>query len=230
MHLSERMKMVARLVTPCRTLADVGCDHGYLSVWLLRHAVCERAIAMDLREGPLLHAGENRRFFHMEERMELRRSDGLEKLLPQEADAIVLAGMGGKLVREILERGAACAGAASQLVLQPQSEIPEVRKYLHKNGFRITEEAMCLEDGKYYTAMRAEPGMEPPYTEEEYLAGKCLINVQHPVAAAYIKMLTEKRRRVLRELALADPEKVGQRQRSAQEELSCAERALERFS
>lgn len=229
MHLSERMKMVAGLVAPCRTLADVGCDHGYLSIWLLRHAVCEKAIAMDLREGPLLHAEENRRFFHMEERMELRRSDGLEKLSPQEAEAIVLAGMGGKLVRDILERGAACVGAASQLVLQPQSELPEVRKYLHRNGFRIAAEAMCFEDGKYYTAMRAEPGTEPPYTEEEYLAGKCLIDVQHPVAAAYIKMLTEKRRRVMRELALADPEKVGERRQSAQEELRCAERALERF-
>lgn len=228
MHLSERMKMVAGMVTPCTTLADVGCDHGYLSIWLLRHGVCEKAIAMDLREGPLLHAQANRSFFHMEERMELRLSDGLQKLSPGEADAIVLAGMGGQLVMDILDRSPDCA-AVAQMVLQPQSEIPEVRKYLHRKGFRITGEEMCLEDGKYYTAMRAEPGTEPPYSEEEYLAGKCLLEVQHPVAAAYIKLLTEKRRRVLEQLVFATPEKVGERLQSAREELRCAERALERL-
>ncbi len=181
---------------------------------------------MDLREGPLFHAKENRRFFHMENRMELRRSDGLAMLKEGEADAIVLAGMGGALMQTLLERDMLCAKGASQLILQPQSEIPEVRKFLHRAGFRIRAEQMCFEAGKYYTAMRAEPGTEPAYTQEEYLAGKRLIEVSHPVAAAYIALLVEKRRRVLEGLSLADPEKVVENLKNAQEALQTAQRAL----
>lgn len=227
MHLSKRMRMVADMVEPCKVLADVGCDHGYLSIWLLRKQICEKAIAMDLRQGPLRHAEANRRFFHMEERMELRLSDGLEKLSPYEADVIVCAGMGGQLVMDILSRGTACMRTAKQLVLQPQSEILQVRKYLHQNGYRITGENMCFEDGKYYTVIHAVPGTEEPYSDAEYLAGRCLIAGKHPVAYSYVNELVKKREKVLQELQKATPENGLKRRQGAKEEYMTAKAALE---
>ncbi len=223
------MKMVADMVSSCDTLADIGCDHGYLSIWLLRNGICKKAVAMDLREGPLKHAEGNRRFFHMEERMELRLSDGLAKLEPEEADAIVCAGMGGQLVIDILRKKPECTLRASQLILQPQSEIAEVRRYLHHIGFRIEDEEMCFEDGKFYTVMKAVPGREDAYSEEEYLAGKCLIAKKHPVACIYMKEQVEKRKKVLQELEKASVEKAAGRREGAQSELEIAVKALERL-
>ena len=168
MRLSNRMHMVADLVMPGNVLADIGCDHGYLSVWLVREKRVSRAIAMDLREGPLAKAKESITFFHQNERIETRLSDGMDKLRPGEADCIVIAGMGGILMRDILQRGRECCALAKQLVLQPQSDPETVRSEIHNQGFYIADERACYEDGKYYVAFSCEKGEENvPYSETE---------------------------------------------------------------
>lgn len=154
--LSLRMQQVADFVIPCRTAADVGCDHGYVSIYLLQHGIAERVIAMDVRRGPLSRAEQNRDAAKLQESMECRLSDGLDRLNPGEADVIIIAGMGGPLMIDILERGRKKGALAKQLVLQPQSDIPAVRRYLHKTGYAIVREAFLKEEGKYYTVFQAE--------------------------------------------------------------------------
>lgn len=212
MKLSDRMFMVASLVKPGKVLADIGCDHGYLSVWIVREGIAGRCIAMDLREGPLAQAEKNIRFFHQEERIETRLSDGMNKLAAGEADRIVIAGMGGILMADILERGRLCVAGAGQLVLQPQSDVALVRRKVHALGFRITDEKTCFEDGKYYVAFACEPGAEDePYSDAEYIYGRILSGKRDEVHRAFLEKELAKNRRMLQELEKAETESSGQR-------------------
>lgn len=154
--LSDRLLMSASRVTPGNVVADVGCDHAHTAIWLVKQGIAPRAIAMDVGKGPLERAAANIRLFKCEEYIETRLSDGLEKLEPGEADTVIIAGMGGLLTTQILTRGLRQMRAARELVLQPQSDIDAVRELLYNNGFDIVEEDMCFEDGKFYTAIKAE--------------------------------------------------------------------------
>ena len=149
MQLSIRMQAVADMVTPGGKVADVGTDHGYVPIYLIEQNKAFHAIAMDVRKGPLLRAEENRKSHGFEDRMDLRLSDGVAALREGEADTVVIAGMGGGLVIHILTEGAKVLKSVETLVLQPQSEFARVRDYLEKNEYRIEEEHMLCEDGKY---------------------------------------------------------------------------------
>ena len=100
--LSQRMRMVADMVSKGNVLADIGCDHGFVSIYLLENGICPKVIAMDVNEGPLLRAGEHIKERGLSPYIDVRLSDGMEKLLLGEADSILIAGMGGRLVIKIL--------------------------------------------------------------------------------------------------------------------------------
>lgn len=206
------MHMVADMVRPGNSLADIGCDHGYLSIWLVREKTVGRAIAMDLREGPLKKAQESIRFFHQTEVIETRLSDGMDKLRPGEADRIVIAGMGGILMKDILVRGRDCVAKAGQLVLQPQSDPELVRAEVHAQGFRITDERACFEDGKWYVCIAAEPGTEEtPYTGAELRYGRILPLRQDPVYRDYLNEELGKAERMLAGLLEAETDNAKER-------------------
>lgn len=157
MNLSKRLRMVADCVTKGNVVADVGCDHAYISIYLVEGKIAPKTIALDVNEGPLLRAQENIMSYGMGNLITTRLSDGLHKLEPNEVDSIVIAGMGGPLMIKILEEGSECVKAAKELILQPQSEIWRVREYLHNLNFEITKEDMCIDEGKYYTVLYAQP-------------------------------------------------------------------------
>lgn len=145
------------MVTPGNRIADIGTDHGYLPIWLLQNGLVPYAIGMDIRKGPLEHADTNMRLAQVSDKMELRLSDGLDALEKEEADTIVISGMGGMMIRSILTNGYQKAIRAKELVLSPQSDIPVLRHYLRNHGFQITDEAVLMEAGKYYTIIKAIP-------------------------------------------------------------------------
>ena len=154
----------------------------------MREKRVSRAIAMDLREGPLAKAKESITFFHQNERIETRLSDGMDKLRPGEADCIVIAGMGGILMRDILQRGWECCALAKQLVLQPQSDPETVRSEIHNQGFYIADERACYEDGKYYVAFSCEKGEENvPYSETELKYGRILVERRDETYFRYLR-------------------------------------------
>ena len=154
MKLSERLEMVLSFVEPGESAADVGTDHGHVPVELVRRGIVKKAVAMDVRKGPLSRAAENIALAGLSEKIATRLSDGVAKLLPGEADSVVIAGMGGELIIKILENGRHMWDSVSQWVLSPQSEIFKVRRWLLENGFEIRREDMLLEDGKYYIEFR----------------------------------------------------------------------------
>ena len=154
-RISSRMKCIAGMVTPGKRVADIGCDHAYTSIYLIEKRKAEGVIAMDVAEGPLRSAKSNVIAFGLEEKIETRLSDGMTALNVGETQAAIIAGMGGLLVVDILRRGLEKMEEGYELVLSPQSEIPEVRRFLRENGIRIVDEQMMLEDGKYYNIIKA---------------------------------------------------------------------------
>lgn len=190
--ISNRLEALVSMVTPGLPVADIGCDHGFLSMALVGRGIAPSAIAMDLRPGPLGQATKNIAAEGLSEQIETRLSDGLTKLQVGEASSIVIAGMGGRLLMHILEEGADVAGAAQELILQPQSEIPLVRHYLVDHGYRLLAEEMLLEDGKYYMLMKVASqatgaGEVLAQREADFAYGKLLLAHKHPVLGEYLR-------------------------------------------
>lgn len=160
-NLSKRMEAVVNIVSPQSfTIADIGCDHAYVSIALVRRRKAKKMIAMDVRTGPLEIAKRNVEEAGLANEIDIRLGDGMEKLQPGEADAIIIAGMGGLLIKGILERGMDVLnydGKRPTLILQPQSDLKEVRIFLRHHAYDIVCEEMLEEDGKYYTIIKAEP-------------------------------------------------------------------------
>lgn len=163
--LSKRLQMVVDLVPEKEgiKLAEIGCDHAYCSIYLAKKRLVKTALAMDVRKGPLQAAQENISRFSAGAYVNTRLSDGFEKLLPGEADAAMLAGMGGDLMIKLISRHfEMCEKAGDKelsckyLILQPQTHIGDVRVFLRENGYEIKAEEMCIDAGKYYTAFMAE--------------------------------------------------------------------------
>lgn len=154
-RLSPRLEGIASMIPECDTLADIGCDHGYITVHALQSGTAKKAVACDIKEGPLERAKKNIEKAHLEEKAVTRLCPGLEGLKPGEADVIVIAGMGQRTIADILTQGEETAKAAKYLILQPQSEIPEMRGFLRENGYNIICNKMMREGDKFYFAMLA---------------------------------------------------------------------------
>ena len=155
--LDTRLKMAAEEVRDGKRIADIGTDHAYLPAYLIENNICPFAIAADIGKGPL----ENARKVvsaskDLSEKIELRLSDGLKEIKEDEVDDIVIAGMGGILIAEILTAAPWVKNKSKRLILQPMSHAEDVRKYLCENSFEILKEKACT-DGKHnYIIITAE--------------------------------------------------------------------------
>ena len=137
MILSKRLLTIASFVPPGGRVADVGTDHGYIPIYLVKNELAVSAIAMDVRSGPLSRAAEHVAEYGLSDRIELRLSDGLDALGAGEADTVVISGLGGPLMMDILERGRQTAETVNCFVLSPQSDIPGVRVFLREKHGRV---------------------------------------------------------------------------------------------
>lgn len=154
--MSARLEAIVRLAGQGDTVCDVGCDHAHVPIRLLQTGCYRRAIGMDVIAGPLGKAADNLALYGMGDRVELRLSDGLDACIAGEADTLIVTGMGGTLMEEILLRQPEKTASFKALVLGPQSDPEKVRSALRRLGFTITEEELIFEDGKYYPVIRSE--------------------------------------------------------------------------
>ena len=196
MRLSRRLQAVADFVTMGSRVADVGCDHAYTAIYLAEHGISPNIIAMDVNQGPIDRAKENIKKYGYSDIIETRKSDGLEKLEEDEADTILIAGMGGPLMIQILTAKKEVMQTAKELVLQPQSEIHKVRYMLQEEGFLIVDENMVKEDEKYYFIMKAIKN-SLKLDVKKY----ALIEKEH---FYYGKLLLEQKNSILKEFMLWD--------------------------
>ena len=208
MQLSQRLSSVASMVTAGNCLADVGTDHGYVPIYLYERNVIPRAIAMDVNKGPLERAALHIAESGMKEAIETRLSDGLTALKPGEADSVVIAGMGGPLIIRILSAHPEVTESLKELILQPQSEISEVRIWLYEQGYEIVEEHMVFEDGKYYPMFKAVKNPEAEkLTNLEYKYGKISVLGEPEVLRAYLVREIANKQNILQKLSEETTEK-----------------------
>ena len=212
-----RLRAIAGMVTKGNRLADVGCDHGYLSIWLVSEKTVPSAIAMDVRPGPLSRARENITRYGLEDYIETRLSDGLAKLEPGEGDTLVIAGMGGPLMERILKDG-----AKVRLILQPQSDLPHFRHFLSEIGWEIVREEMIK-------AVRNNAGEKTVYTEEEAWFGPLLLKKCHPVLKEYLLREEMIRKKILAGLSGAESVSAKTRLAEVKEEMELIHTALKRY-
>ncbi|MCD8123323.1 MAG: class I SAM-dependent methyltransferase [Clostridiales bacterium] len=190
MKLSKRLETIIDMVPggePGMCVADVGTDHGFVPIRLIQLGKAERAIAMDVREGPLQRAKAHIRQYGLSMCIETRLSDGLAALWPGEAGTVVITGMGGELMLRILGDGrrhiSGDGGRVRHWILSPQSELGEFRHGLERLGLAVVKETMLVEDGKFYVVMLVEPGAMHYENEYEYRFGALLIRDRSPVLA-----------------------------------------------
>lgn len=159
--LSQRLEAACRFIHPGDRVADVGCDHGYLGIYLIKNNIAGFVYASDINEGPLNAAVFNAEKYGVRDRMQFFLSDGVRNI-PRDFDTLVCCGMGGDTMISILESAPWLKDGKYRLILQCQSKRPELRRYLSQNGWFIREETV-LRDGKFlYTVMEVVflPGME----------------------------------------------------------------------
>lgn len=236
--LSKRLQMLAEMVTPGNRVADIGCDHGFLPICLIQRGISPHVLAMDVRQGPLTAAAEHIGGCGLGAYIETRLSDGMHGMAGGEADTIVCAGMGGRLMERILAESMEKARGLKELILQPQSELREFRAFLRKQGFRITEEAAVYEEGKYYFAMKAVYAGEAPEAaadkdarEQDILDeyGELLLRSRHPVLRQYLLFRRNLVLQIQEKLASENTGRAAERLGEIRQEQAEIEMALSRF-
>lgn len=233
MQLSRRLQAVADMVTPGSRVADVGCDHAYIPIYLAENDISPHIIAMDINQGPIDRAQENIEKYGLAGRIETRRSDGLQELKDNEVDCLIIAGMGGALTVRILTDRTEVTKACRELILQPQSEIYKVRELMRKLRYHIISENMVKEDGKYYVMMKAVPEGFIKDTrsyllmEEEHIHyGRVLLENRHPILQEYLLWEQGLCNTILQDLTNEETDNTLIRRKEINAKLKLIERAL----
>ena len=211
--LSRRLQALADMVTLGNRVADVGCDHGFLSIYLVQNQISPRVLAMDVREGPLARAKEHIARCGLGSYIETRLSDGLSAYEKGEAQTLVCAGMGGRGMTKILASQEEKAKSFSELILQPQSEIPQFRRFLQDGGYKIQEENILCEEGKYYFMMKAVyTGQEIDNQSELFLEfGEKLLEDRNPVLREYLEYRLKTTLEIEKELNFGEKDRAKER-------------------
>lgn len=176
--LDERLSAAASLVRDGAVIADIGTDHGYIPISLLLEGKIQAAAASDIRPGPLNRAIANGEKYGVSEKIHFFLTDGLENipLANLGVTDIIICGMGGELISEILSVCPYIQNQSIRLILQPMSTVESLRKYLADNGFLVTEERLACSNYKLYQCIAAQyDGMSHAYTPAQLLLGKQII-------------------------------------------------------
>lgn len=188
MKLTDRLLKIASLVTKGKKVADIGTDHGYIPVYLLNKGYIDFAILADVNKGPLENARGEVRHNNLLKKVDLRLGSGIEVLKVNEVDEVIIAGMGGILISELLEAKLEVAHSVDKLILQPMQAQNELRKYLLNNGYEILDEVLVKEDFRVYEIIIARYIDKNTVVEDEiyYEIGKKLIENKDPLLNEFI--------------------------------------------
>lgn len=194
-QLDKRLQLCADFVRSGARVADVGTDHAYLPVWLCRHGICPSAVAADINPDPLARGAQTVQHAGLENRIRLRLSDGLKEIGENEADDIVIAGMGGELIAAILSDCAYAKSPEKHFILQPMTKSECLIRWLCENNFFIDRQDCCIAGGKCYTVLSVYyTGEQAPTDELFFYTGK-LRPREHAAHRRFLQEQTERLRK-----------------------------------
>lgn len=197
LELTPRLQSVADLVPQGSVLADIGTDHAYLPVWLLLEGRIGSAIAADLRKGPLERAMQTAQLYECTDQVTFRLCDGLSGIEPNEADTIVIAGMGGETIAAILEGAPWTQNRAYTFILQPMSAQNILRRWLWQHGYSIQNEVLVCEADKLYNIFAVTYRAAAPMSLGEEWAGRQSRELDQNLRGEYLRRLLEKTSRAI---------------------------------
>lgn len=189
LNLSERMLMAAKMVRKGKAVADIGTDHAYLPAWLVLNGITSKALACDVRKGPLENAKKTVEIYGLEKEITLRLSDGFDEIEPFEADDFVMCGMGGTLMEQLVSRAYWLKDKSKRIIVQPQSHAEDIRRFFIENGFEILFEDACIDGGKLYCAMAAEYTGKTAEKPISYIYTGELSECRKPEARLYLEKI-----------------------------------------
>ncbi|MCL2592729.1 MAG: class I SAM-dependent methyltransferase [Defluviitaleaceae bacterium] len=201
MEISKRLLAIIKMIKHDH-LIDIGCDHAYIPIYTIKNGIVKNAIAGDLNPGPLEMAKKNAIAYNLADKIDFRLGSGLSIVKDSERAGFcaVIAGMGGFLINKILEAARESLHEYSQIILQPQSDLYDVRKKVHELVLKIVDEEMVFEAGKYYNILSIEHGEDCAYQERDYILGKINIERKNDVFLEYAKGELAKLKKILSNL------------------------------
>ncbi|MEN6324668.1 MAG: class I SAM-dependent methyltransferase [Syntrophomonas sp.] len=206
----DRLKVVADMLIKNKPVADIGADHAWLSIYLIKNKLAPRVIIGELGDGPLGRAAEAVEQSSLQEQIELRQGNGLQVLKAGEVDSIALAGMGGDTLVEILAYDWAKARSFKRLVFQPMTRSGILRRALAAQGWKIMEERVLQENKRFFVVIASEPGASPyELGDLEIDIGPFILKADNTIKKQYINFYLQKYHRVFNELSCS---KSGQNQ------------------
>ena len=169
MKLTDRLLKIASLVDNGKRIADIGTDHGYIPVYLLNQNKIQYAILGDVNKGPLENARKEVTRNKLQDKVDLRLGSGIEVLKENEVDEIIIAGMGGMLINNLLKANEKVAHTTEKLILQPMQAPEELRMFLYQNGYKILDEHLVREEHRLYEIIVCKyEGLEPQEIDPIY--------------------------------------------------------------
>lgn len=189
MDISLRLKTIVNLIDKCEIIADIGTDHGYVPIDVIKKNICNRAIASDINKGPVEKAKINVSMEGMKDKIECRLGSGLTTLKVGEVQGVVIAGMGGNLIRDIILQGYNVFKKLDFAILQPTQNPEVLRKFIFEKGLEIIKEDLCIDEGIYYEIIKVKCEEFKKTTEKDelyYEVSEYLVKTKHPIIKQYI--------------------------------------------
>lgn len=191
MELSKRLKRIAEHVDKCESVADIGTDHGYIPIYLVKEGICEKAIASDINKGPIEKAKVNVAFEGVSNKIKCLLGPGLNPLKVGEVNGVILAGMGGNLTRDILLADMDKVKKYDFIILQPAQNPEVLREFLYKNDYEIIDEDLIKDEGRFYELFKVkynENSEKLVFEDElEYEVSPLLREKGHPLFKEFIE-------------------------------------------
>ncbi|NFG57167.1 SAM-dependent methyltransferase [Clostridium botulinum] len=199
MDLSKRLNWILEYVDKCNTVMDVGTDHGYIPIYLVKNKIVEKAIASDINKDPLQKAKINASLDGVIDKIDLRLGGGLSPLKKNEVQGVIIAGMGGNLIRDILEKDINKVRKLDYLILQPAQNPEVLREYLYNSNYEILNEDLCFDEGQFYELFKVKykMGENTKLDPIFYEISPVMLKENNKLIKEYIKNKIEKYNKIL---------------------------------
>lgn len=199
-ELKGRLAVIAGYVPKGSAIIDVGTDHAYLPIFLVQRGICPRAVGVDVHAGPFRSAIEQVKSQGLQERIRIYLGDGLQPVDPREGNVVVVAGMGGTTIIDILQAGERVLAHVNRLILQPMVAGGALRLWLLQHGWAITDEQLVEDDGRIYEICVSERGAQPIPSEIMLELGPCIVAKKDPLLPKLVENRVEALESVLTQL------------------------------
>lgn len=219
MNLSKRLSAIKDMVPYNSIVADIGTDHCYIPINLVENKISKKVIATDISKDSLDKTMELVKSLGLEGKIEVRLGNGLDVIKPYEIDTVILAGMGGVLIQDILEKNKDVTDSISNFIFQPMKGVKEFREHLTQHDFQIVDEGLVFEEEKYYEIIFAKRGKSCIEKDIYYEISQLLLEKQHPLMEDFILNKIQETKFILDKIKFSNTEKSKEKYLEVEEKL-----------